>query len=156
MQLLPIITSEITKAELKNSVLDTVEQLKETGGALQLTDLLSKIDFYIKELKANKEYLEIARDEISKYGKDITLPSGTKIELAEVGIKYDFSQCNDPILVDLERDLTKLEFEVEQRKKWLKTVPGEGIELHIGEGLLNKVYPPSKSSTSSIKTTLAK
>ena len=91
-QLIPVITNDITKAELRGAVLNTVDTLKDTGGVLELADLVTKIDFYIKELKANKEFIELTRDE----------------------------------------------------------------EIHAGEGELYVIYPPSKSSSSSFKTTLPK
>ena len=155
-QLIPVITNDITKAELKGAVLNTVETLKDTGGVLDLADLVTKIDFYIKELKANKEFIELTRDEVMKYGKDILLSSGTKIELAETGVKYDYSQCNDTKLQQLELQIADLEEKVEMRKKLLKALPICGEEIHAGDGELYVIYPPSKSSTSSFKTTLPK
>jgi hypothetical protein len=87
----------------------------------------------------------------------MTTSTGTKLELAEVGTKYDFSQCNDSYLVRLESELVILEEKIKNRKDMLKTLSPEGIivfDEETGEG--DTVYPPSKTSKSSVKTTIIK
>jgi hypothetical protein len=115
------------------------------------------MESFVKEVKGNKQYIDFVRDEIAKHGKVANTGSGTKIELAEVGTKYDFSQCEDPTLLELERKINYLDSELANRKDFLKTVPLSGL-LVTDEttGETYKVYPPSKTSTSSYKVTIAK
>ena len=52
-------------------------------------------------------------------------------------------------------ELESLEIQIKERQTWLKSLPASGIDILIGDEIC-RVYPPSKSSTSSIKTTIAK
>jgi hypothetical protein len=49
-----------------------------------------------------------------------------------------------------------LDEQIKDREKFLKSIPTEGIEIVDMDGVVKRVYPPSKSSTSSVKTTISK
>jgi hypothetical protein len=134
-----------------------VNDIIENGNALPAAEALSAMESFVKEVKGNKQYIDFVRDEISKHGKAANTASGTKLELAEVGTKYDFSKCEDPKLIELIRKIDALDVELDNRKDFLKTVPLSGL-LVTDEttGETYKVYPPSKTSTSSYKVTIAK
>ena len=109
----------------------------------------------IKEIKSNKDYIDNLRDEVSKFGKQVITPSGTKIELAEVGVKYDYSNCGDETYKKMLFQFEILETAIKERQDFFKTIPLSGIEVLYDDEIV-KLYPPSKSSTSSIKTTISK
>ena len=48
-----------------------------------------------------------------------------------------------------------LETAIKERQDFFKTIPLSGIEVLYDDEIV-KLYPPSKSSTSSIKTTISK
>ena len=156
MYQLPVISNELTKSQIKIVAETCVQQLIDNGTVIESADAVAKMELLIKEIRANKDYVEAVRDEVTKFGKSVTTASGTKIELAEVGIKYDFSVCNDSVLNQLETSITELELMLKERKDFLKTVSVGGLDMVTPEGELIRVYPPSKTSTSSFKSTIQK
>lgn len=156
--MLPTITNELSKTQIKVIADQTAQDIIDNGqDVIKIADTIAKIEFFIAELKKSPEYLDYLISEVAKYGKGMTTSSGTKLELAEVGVKYDFSQCNDPELVELEADLVYLEERIKQRKDFLKVISPSGLntfDVNTGEAIT--LYPPSRSSKSSVKTTILK
>jgi hypothetical protein len=152
---LPVVNNQLTKTQLKIIAEDSVERLTESGKLIESIETFAKIEWLIKEIKSNANYIDSLRDEVSKHGKQVVTSYGTKIELAEVGTKYDYSNCDDYIYKKLLGELELLQFKIKERETWLKSLPASGMDILI-EDEVCRVYPPSKSSTSSIKTTIAK
>lgn len=156
--MLPTISNELSKTQIKVIADQTAQDIIDNGqDVIKIADTIAKIEFFIAELKKSPEYLDYLISEVAKYGKGMTTSSGTKLELAEVGVKYDFSQCNDPRLVELEADLVFLEETIKQRKDFLKALSPSGVSVLDQEtGETITLYPPSRSSKSSVKTTILK
>ena len=152
--MLPQITKDYTKTEIKKLATNCATQLSENGRIIEVAEMISKMEFFIKELKANPDYIEYLQYEISKYGKDHTTSTGTRIELAEVGVKYDYTFCEDDEYNELIVKQMGLEEQIKERQKFLKSIPIAGIEIVDAEGVLKRIYPPSKHSTSSVKVTI--
>jgi rRNA maturation endonuclease Nob1 len=154
---LPVISAGYTKTQLKIAAEHVINDIIENGNAIPAAEALSAMEAFVKEVKSSKQYIDFVREEIQKHGKVANTASGTKLELSEVGTKYDFSNCNDQLLVDLEMQIDALEAQLSQRKDFLKTVTLSGlIVTNEDTGETYKVYPPSKTSTSSYKVTIAK
>lgn len=154
--MLPTITNEINKTALKRIASSTLEEILETGRIIEAADMISKMEFFIKELKSNADYIDYLRYEIAKYGSAHTTASGTRIELAEVGVKYDYVFCEDDILNDMMIQREALDERIKERQEFLKRLPSEGIDIISEHGEVKRIYPPSKSSTSSVKCTISK
>lgn len=156
--MLPVITNELSKTQIKTIAEQTAQDIIDNGkDVILIADTIAKIELFIKELKASPEYLDYLILEVSKYGKGMTTSTGTKLELAEVGTKYDFSQCNDPRLIELEAELIYFEETIKQRKDFLKALNPSGVSVLDKEtGETITLYPPSKTSKSSVKTTIIK
>jgi len=108
----------------------------------------------LETLKGNKDYKDAVLRAAVLNGKDFEYMTA-KFNIREVGVKYDFSQCgsNDynDIMVDY-NDATKRKKDMED---FLKKVPHTGLDIINGvTGEVNKVYPPSKSSTTSVAVSL--
>jgi hypothetical protein len=76
---------------------------------------------------------------------------GATFTKTEGGTKYDYSQCNDYTLRLLEKAAKDATDALKKRQEFLKMVPVEGvpvIDLETGETYT--VYPPAKSSTSTL------
>ena len=153
--MLPVLTSGLTKTQIKVIAQSSVNELMSNGRILEAAEALTVMENFIKEVRSSKDFTEYVREEVGKNGKDITNPSGAKIELAETGTKYDYSGCNDSALIEVESKLVEIESLISDRKAWLKTIPAEGMEVVIGDEIV-RVYPPIKTSTSSYKITLSK
>ena len=107
----------------------------------------------IKLLNSNTVYKKSVLDAAEKYGEKSFQYQNSKVEIKETGVKYDFSQCGDPVYRNLEEANEVTSSLMKQRADFLKTVPAAGMELKIEDEVIT-VYPPSKSSTTSIAVTL--
>jgi hypothetical protein len=153
--MLPIITKDLTKGQIKTMAQESFQALTESGRILEAADMLAKMELFIKELKSNPEYIDYLRYEVAKYGSSTTL-NGTRIELAEVGTKYDYTFCEDEIHNELIIRKASLDEQIKEREAFLKTLPAAGIEVINEDGVVCRIYPPSKHSTSSVKCTIQK
>lgn len=130
---------------------------------LETINFFAKVKDYISgnaqaKIPADKELVGFIRDEILKHPKGkFTTARGVIFEAAETGTSYDFSKCEDPILVALESQKSQVDEALKARKEFLKTVPIEGLTVvDTASGEAVTVYPPSKSSNSSYKVSLPK
>lgn len=147
--------TNLSKSQISAFANAAVQAVLDNGNIMEVAEHLAKMEYFIKEVKTRPEYTDYLREEIAKYGKAATLPTGTKLELAETNVRYEYSQCNDPILFQLENQLTEIEEQIVSRKNMLKALRPEGMEIAIDDEKI-QIYPPSKTSTSSVKTTLTK
>lgn len=154
--MLPILSAELTKTQIKIIAEDLINNISCNGSFINSIEIMAKMELLIKEIKANESFKDQALSEIEKYGKGLTTPSGTKIELSETGVKYHYENCNDEILTKLESEFAELEMKIDERKKFLKLLPSSGMDVITTDGELVKIYPPFKTSTSSFKTTIQK
>lgn len=144
----------LSKVKIKEVALIAVQSVLDEGSPLEIAEALSSMELFIKEVKANERFKEYVREELEKV-KKFTSASGAKIELAETGTKYDFSKCNDEALVNLYTTKEGIELNIKSRETFLKSLPLSGQDIITEEGEAVKIYPPSKSSTSSYKVTLS-
>jgi hypothetical protein len=134
---------------------NSIVHVLETGDVLKVAEAVSCMEHFIKGLKEDPRFKEYVREETSKYPKGFVSNSGAKIECIEGGVKYNYSMCNDSVLNELLKDQEYLKIKIEERQKFLKNLPLEGIEIRNEDELI-KIFPPSKQSTSTFKVTLAK
>jgi hypothetical protein len=152
--MLPQITKDYSKTDIKKLAANSAADLTENGRIIEVAEMISKMEFFIKELKSNPDYIEYLQYEVAKFGKQTTTPSGTKIELAEVGTKYDYTFCEDDDYNELIVRQIAMEEQIKTRQTFLKSLPVAGIEILDSDGALKRIYPPSKHSTSSVKITI--
>lgn len=113
---------------------------------------VSRMEAAIKLYKDNEDVRRITLDELSKYGKTATF-GDCKLEEAETGVRYDYSGCGDSKLTELYGRMEGLKAEIKAREDMLKHLqPEEAVDPNTGEFM----YPPVKSSKTSIKTTFKK
>jgi hypothetical protein len=95
-----------------------------------------------------------ARNEAEKFGAKSFDRLGAKVELFEAATKYDYSMCNDDEYKDLLVEQEKLKLKIKKREEFLKSIDGKMTLVIEGTGEVVTVFPPTKSSTSTIKITL--
>lgn len=146
--------------EVRTRILETGEGLFEY---IELIRFFGELSKHINgeaasKIEADKELIEMVRTEIEKNSGEVTTASGSKFVLAETGTTYDYSQCNDPVLANLESQLSNLQQRIKSRKELLKNLnPTTGMPILDEEtGEVRTVYPPAKSSKSTFKITLKK
>ena len=145
---------ESSKDERQSFAINLVEQI-ESGSIdpLKVHLHIKCMEDIIKQLNDNTIYKKSLVDAAEKYGQKSFQFMNSKIEIKEVGTKYDFSQCADPVYQQFEQMADSAKDSLKKRGDFLKTVPIEGLELKIDDEVVT-VYPPSKSSTTSIAVTL--
>jgi len=70
MEYLPSITSNFTKTQLKIIADGYLQEISDKGAVLELADLISKMEYFIKMVRENKDYIEEVRSEVQKFGKE--------------------------------------------------------------------------------------
>lgn len=108
----------------------------------------------IAALKEDATYRDHVLDAAQRNGKSFEYQHA-KIEVREVGTKYDFSGCDDPVYHELAQQAKDAASALKGREAVLKAIPATGMVItDEATGETNKVYPPTKSSTTSVVVTL--
>lgn len=144
---------ETSKAERQEFAIQVTNNLMEgLADPLKVHLQVKCMEDIIKQLTSNSVYKDLVVTEAQKYGKSFE-QFNAKFEVKEMGVKYDYSNCGDPILRDLEDKLADIEKQLKDRQTMLKTVPESGMEIVCNDELV-KVYPPSKSSITTVTVNL--
>lgn len=113
---------------------------------------ICRMESAIKTYRANSDVRDITLRELAKYGKR-HLFGDCILEECEAGVKYDYSACGDSKLIDMYATLDALMADIKDREKTLRSLPVSGLaDPETGEML----YPPARSSKTTIKTTFKK
>lgn len=113
---------------------------------------VSRMEAAIKIYKDNEDVRRITLDELAKYGKTATF-GDCKLEEVETAVKYDFTACGDSKLADMYQQMDALKADIKAREQMLKTIPTGGM---ADPDTAEIVYPPVKTSKTTIKTTFKK
>jgi len=147
---------ETNKEQRQSFALDLVSKI-ENGEAdpLKIHLQVKAMEDIIKLLNDNTIYKKAILDAAEKFPEKSFTFMNAKIEKKEVGVKYDFSQCGDSRYQMYEQQMESAKTDLKNRSEFLKTVPEKGMQI-VNEltGEVDTVYPPSKSSTTSIAVTL--
>jgi hypothetical protein len=146
---------QTNKEERQSFALDLVSKI-ENGEVdpLKIHLQIKCMEDIIKLLNDNTIYKKAVLEAAEKFPEKSFTFMNAKIEKKEVGVKYNFENCADPIYKMLEQQTESLKDDLKKRGDLLKTVPAKGMELVMADGEVVTVYPPSKSSTTSIAVTL--
>jgi len=144
---------DTTKSQRQTFVSDVLEKI-ENGEVdpIKIHAQLKKIEDIFKSLTGNEKYKSCLIAEVEKYGKKHEA-FNAEFSVKETGVKYDYSQCNDRLISDLEYQQISIENELKARQTFLKTVPAQGLEIRDGDELVT-IYPPSKSSSTTVNVIL--
>jgi hypothetical protein len=147
---------ETSKEQRMDFALRVVDALENgTADPIKIHLQIKMMEDIIKLLNTNTAYKKAVL-EAAQINSDKSFTFGNaKFEIKETGVKYDYSQCGDPVYAMLEQRALSATNALKERETFLKTVPGKGITLTEEEtGEVCTVYPPSKSSTTSVAVTL--
>lgn len=110
------------------------------------------LELFLENIKPTLD--ELAREEAEKHGAKEFESNGLKIVLAENGTKFDYSNCNDPVLTDLQIQADNANQRLKDRQNFLKALKGPQTFPGGGTGNDYTVNPPVKSSTSGLRVSL--
>jgi len=150
--------------ELINQILPTKSNIAKlanevaldiSNGWLEPFDTIARVEGVAQLCAAIKEATKPAiRLELEKYGKEGHTALNAKFELAETGVKYDYSA--DPIWANLDAEIEVLKAKQKEQETFLKALSKPLNETNLESGEIIERIPPVKTSTSSYKITLAK
>lgn len=147
---------QTTKEERQSFTLDLINKI-ENGEAdpLKIHLQVKCMEEIIKLLNSNTIYKQAILAAAEKYGQKSFEFMNSKVEIKEMGTKYDFEKCNDKEWEFLDATAKADANNLKERETFLKTVPAKGLEIvDKFTGEMVTIYPPSKSSTTSIAVTL--
>ncbi len=145
-------TTKEQRSEVVKEIMNEV--LNGRVNPLELHLRLKSVEEVIKALTSMPAYNGILLDEAQKYGKSFQYQTA-KVEVKEVGVKYDFSMCGNSTLADLYCQAEAISAKIKELETYHKGLPASGIEvLDPVSRELEKHYPPAKTSTTSVAFTL--
>ena len=145
---LPETKEQITS--YSNAVIKMVGEGNEN--ALEIYERLKAAELTFKTILDGIK--DFAYDEAAKYGEKSFDFRNSKVELAQVGVKYDFSGCNDPQWNDAKKNEQEYASKRKARENVLKAIKECMTIIDLKTGEIITINPPSKSGKESIKITL--
>lgn len=126
------------------------------NGDIYAIDFFVKIKSLIETLNLvikNQDVLDCVIGEIESYGKEIPSYNGATLSLFESGVKYDYSNCGDTKYNSLIEQKKEIDAKIKERESFLKTIKEKITIVDEETGEIVTVHAPSKSSTTTVKTT---
>lgn len=156
IQATDFVTLFITDKKQRESFVNQVIEAVESGNInpLDVQVGLKGFEKISESVMKHPLYKDALMGQASIHGKSFEY-KGAKVEQVESGVKYDYSVCNDAVIDELLLQVDRLNEAVKARQSMLKTIPAKGIEvLNEETGEVATIYPPAKSSTSTLKVTI--
>jgi hypothetical protein len=145
-------TTKEERSQLVREIFDEV--LNGRINPLELHLRLKSAEEVIKQLTGLEPYKAILLDEAQKHGKSFNYQTA-KIDIREVGVKYDYSGCGNSTLNELyekQKTINSAIFSIETYHKGLPAIGLSMVDTESGE--VETHYPPAKTSTTSVAVTL--
>lgn len=121
---------------------------------LELHIRMKSLEEVVKQLTSMQPYKAIVLDAAEKYGKSFTAHNA-KIDIREVGVKYDYSMSGSAELDTMYRQQEVIAAKIKELETYHKGLPSSGIQvLNPTTGEVETHYPPAKTSTTSVAVTL--
>lgn len=138
--------SKEEQAVLSSAIISSVleGEIDPIKAVIQAKSLVESLTLFLKDKGVN----DLVLREIEKYGKQ-TSKDGATISIKEVGSKWDYSECGDPIYNRLSAQKAEIEEKLKEREALLKATKEQRTEVDEETGEVYTVNPPSKSSTTS-------
>jgi hypothetical protein len=150
--ILPSFNGGMTKKQVEELSILSVENVLEEGNFFQAAEALSAMEDFVKKVRGDERFCNGLLDELQKSSGKLTTSSGAAIEQCEAGIKYDYS--NDGVWKVLNAEKEKIDKAMKDREAILKRIPAG--KLLVDEDTGESIVGPVKTSKTTYKITLAK
>jgi len=145
---------QTTKAERSTFIADVMERIENgTADAIKVHLQLKAMEEIVKTLTTNESYKTHLIDAAEKNGKKFVAFNG-EFSIKEMGQRYDFTYCGDDELLEFYTQQDKLKYLIKEREDFLKKVPVSGMQKVTETGEVITLFPPSKTSTTTVAVTL--
>jgi len=131
--------SVLTKS-VKNMVLDG------EINPLEVAISLKGMEAFTKSLRSDPLIQDATLEELERYGGKLIHFAGAKFSIREVGVSYDYTECQDPTWDFLNEQMDKLKEKMEEREKFLKSLRKSETMVNDETGEVYTIYPPVKKS----------
>lgn len=118
---------------------------------LELDGRLKAMEEMIELVRKSQEMQENLLIEAYKHGEKSFDSGKFKHCIKEVGVKYDYSCCDDEKLIELTNKNEKLVNEIKSRELFLKSIQPD-LPCFDENGI--RLFPPAKTSTTKVITIL--
>lgn len=132
-----------------NQLIDDVEQGVTNPLALHIRLTLIEKSFDKVKEAIKKQVVT----EAEKHNQKSFDHMGCKIEVKEMGVKYDYSGCNDAEWNSLNEGKKAYEVGIKERQEFLKALKKKETIVNEETGEIIEIFPPIKISTTSIAVT---
>lgn len=150
MQLIVTTEKEITKSGITAQANTIIEKVKSGDKSALDAFMISKVlEETAKQIRSGVQ--EDALKELYQYGGNTNL-KGVELTQKEAGVKYDYS--NTPLWVELNQKVESAKAELKQLEAELR--PLKASKDILIDGVVETVYPPIKTSTTTIETKFGK
>jgi len=130
------------------------EVLEGRINPMELHIRMKCLEEVVKQLTSMAAYKAIVLDDAEKHGKSFQYHNA-KVDIREVGVKYDYSVCGSSALAELYEKQDAINDAIKELEAYLKPLPASGIQvLNPSTGEVETHYPPAKTSTTSVAVTL--
>lgn len=102
-----------------------------------------------KELLDDEDILKATILEAEKQGSKSFKKNDVNFTIKEAGTKYDYSECNDIVLNEINKQLALIEKAKKEREEFLKTIKSE---VYDNNG--NQLFAPVKTSKTTLEVRL--
>jgi len=145
---------QTTKAERTTFIADVMGRIENgTADPVKVHLQLKAMEEIVKTLTTNESYKTHLIDAAEKNGKKF-MAFNAEFSIKEMGQKYDFTYCGDVELLEFYTQQEKLKYLIKELEDFLKKVPVSGMQKVTETGEVITLFPPSKTSTTTVAVTL--
>jgi hypothetical protein len=106
---------------------------------------------------AEKIIAPIAVDESFNYNaNEKIVVNSCELRRMESGVRFDYSECGDPILAELYAQNAELKKKISDREELLKKIKENLVTIDVRTGEVIEIKPPVKRSTTTLHVTYPK
>ncbi len=144
-----------TKKQVQTFVLSIKDEILNSGSdALRILKQLKMVEKTLAEVLSDDEINKhLVNQAENNYNSDeLENLFGAKFQIREVGVKYDYSKCDDLTLDQLEKQKKELDKKIKERQGLLKSI--KPLTTVFDESTGVELKAPSKSSKTKLVVTL--
>lgn len=145
---------ETTKQERNTFTADVMERIENgTADPVKVHLQLKCMEEIVKSLTSNESYKTHLIDAAEKNGKKF-MAFNAEFSVKEMGTRYDYSKCGDADLLAMLESIETITAAVKERQEYLKKIPAAGVQQIDANGEVITLFPPSKTSTTTVAVSL--
>lgn len=139
--------SKVQISIFADRLIESVKNGQES--ALKIKSFLKKMEEVLKRFDSETKDEQL--NEANGYPEKKFNLHGYDIEKSEVGVKYDYSKCDDPVWSELSVRFKNLQGELKERETFLKTITKPTTIVIDESGEVVTINPAARSASDGLK-----